>query len=149
MFTLLKQTIQLSPGDRRLLCEAVSLLVVSRLGLVLMPLKSLRAILGTTSRRRRSVDNACEQDSAPRVAWAIERARRCVPGATCLPQALAAEWLLRRRGQQSDLKIGVVKDRDGHLLAHAWVESHGRIVVGGLPNLASFAVLNAHTSPLL
>ena len=40
-----------------------------------------------------------------RVAWAVEPASRCVPLATCLPQALAAECLLRRVGQPAQLRM--------------------------------------------
>jgi len=63
----------------------------------------------------------------------MSHAQRVVPGATCLPQALAAEALLKRGGLPADLRIGVMKGASGKLLAHAWVESDGRIVVGDLP----------------
>ena len=59
-------------------------------------------------------------------------ARRVVPRASCLPQALAAEALLMRGGRRVELRIGVVKTERGRLVAHAWVESGGRVVVGEL-----------------
>jgi len=34
-------------------------------------------------------------------------------------------WLLRRRGWQCDLRIGV-RQSEGQLLAHAWVEGDGK-----------------------
>ena len=46
-----------------------------------------------------------------------------------LPQALAAEAILRRRGHPADLRLGVTRGDDG-VEAHAWVESYGRIIVG-------------------
>lgn len=67
------------------------------------------------------------------VRWAMAHAQRVVPKATCLPQAMAAEALLTRGGLPADLRIGVKKEATGKLLAHAWVESDGRIVVGDLP----------------
>ena len=66
------------------------------------------------------------------IAWAIAVAQRVVPRATCLPQALAAEALLVHCGHPVELRIGVIKTDRGRLVAHAWVESAGRIVVGGL-----------------
>jgi len=54
-----------------------------------------------------------------------------VPAASCLTQALAAHLLLCRRGLTPQLHIGVAKDQRDRLIAHAWVESEGRIVVGG------------------
>jgi hypothetical protein len=67
------------------------------------------------------------------IRWAMAHAQRVVPKATCLPQAMAAEALLMRGGLPADLRIGVMKEPSGKLLAHAWVESGGRIVVGDLP----------------
>ncbi len=63
----------------------------------------------------------------------MAHAQRVVPRATCLPQALAAESLLTRGGLPAELQIGVKKTPEGKLLAHAWVESEGQIVVGALP----------------
>lgn len=68
----------------------------------------------------------------------IERATRLVSVAarhalcrpSCLSQALAAWWLLARRGIVTSVRIGVQKDRRG-FSAHAWVERDGVIIMGG------------------
>jgi hypothetical protein len=70
--------------------------------------------------------------SAERIAWGIAAARRVVPAATCLPQALAAEVLLAHNGHPAELRLGVLKTGTGSIQAHAWVESEGRVVVGQL-----------------
>ena len=57
-------------------------------------------------------------------------AGRYVPRTTCLTLALAVQILLARRACPAQLCIGVAKTEDG-LEAHAWVESHKRIVMGG------------------
>jgi hypothetical protein len=44
--------------------------------------------------------------------------------ATCLRQSLLVYWLLRRRGLNPDIKLGVRK-HDGIFDAHAWVELDG------------------------
>lgn len=56
------------------------------------------------------------------VAWAIERVgdSRWM-NALCLPRALAAHAMLRRRGIVSQLCLGVARDGQ-ELIAHAWVE---------------------------
>jgi hypothetical protein len=51
-----------------------------------------------------------------------------VPGATCLPQALAARHLLKRAGYAAQLRIGVAKDKQALFQAHAWVEVDGAVV---------------------
>ena len=147
MVALVKKALRLHPSDRRLVFGTVGLLAIVRLALWLLPFTVVRDMLAAASPREGG-DRAADE-ATRRVAWAVDRASRYVPGATCLPQALAAEWLLRRRGQRAQLRIGVTKGLDGHLLAHAWLESDGGIVVvGRLPNLSSYTVLRARTSPL-
>lgn len=49
--------------------------------------------------------------------------------AVCLPQALAAQAMLRRRGIASRLCFGVA--REGKMLAaHAWIEIGHKIIIG-------------------
>jgi hypothetical protein len=50
--------------------------------------------------------------------------------AACLPRALAAQAMLRRRGIASQLCLGVARD-NGALSAHAWLELGQAIIVGG------------------
>ncbi|MGE4072412.1 MAG: lasso peptide biosynthesis B2 protein [Lysobacterales bacterium] len=55
---------------------------------------------------------------------------------TCLRQALVVWLLLRRRGLQPELKIGVVS-KDPPLQAHAWVEVDGKALD---PDISGHAV---------
>lgn len=67
-----------------------------------------------------------------RVVQAVGRANRFVPGkGTCLHEALAGQRMLARRGYPARLQIGVKKGEDGKLIAHAWVEDRGAVVIGG------------------
>lgn len=50
--------------------------------------------------------------------------RHGVIEATCLRQSLLVYWLLRRRGLNPEIKLGVRKQDDA-LDAHAWVELDG------------------------
>jgi hypothetical protein len=54
-------------------------------------------------------------------------ARRGPYSATCLPRSLTLWWLLRRRGIDSYLRIGVRKAA-GRIEAHAWVELRGLVL---------------------
>jgi hypothetical protein len=70
-------------------------------------------------------------DDADWVAWAIEpTAKRSRTDPQCLPSALAAYAMLRRRGIASRLCLGVARD-GSDLAAHAWIEVGGRRLVGG------------------
>ncbi len=56
---------------------------------------------------------------------------------TCLRQSLLVYWLLRRRGLDPKLRLGV---REGGVVldAHAWLELHGRSLETGNPAHRAF-----------
>lgn len=118
--------LHLSADDHGLLVRTVLLLGAARLAVWLLPLGTARRLLTRAAGRDES---GIGQE---RIGWAVGAARRVVPWANCLPQALAAEALLARGGHPAELRIGVIKTGHGSLKAHAWVESGGRIVVGQL-----------------
>lgn len=68
-----------------------------------------------------------------RAAWAAHAVgQRLLPERPCLTQALVLQYLLLRRGDdEAELHIGVTKDEDTGLQAHAWVEHSGRVLIGG------------------
>lgn len=76
-----------------------------------------------------------------RIAASVRRVSRYVPAASCLTQALATEFLLARRGQISSLLIGVTKTEEGEFKAHAWLESDGKIIIGGVQGSRRYTVL--------
>jgi len=70
----------------------------------------------------RHVANAAQRADARRLAQLAEIAgRRGLVRVTCLRQSLLVHALLRRRGLNPELKIGVQRQGDA-LDAHAWVE---------------------------
>ena len=124
---VIRKFVRLRSRDRAVLTRTVLTLAAARLATRVLPFAAGRRLL--VGEQRASAPTVTRDQ----VRWAMSRAQRVVPGATCLPQALAAEALLKRGGLPADLRIGVRKDASGKLLAHAWVESEGRIVVGDLP----------------
>lgn len=73
------------------------------------------------------------------IAQALDRARRGVPGIyKCLPVAYAGHLLLHRHGHRSTVQVGVARDAEGKVEAHAWVEQGGRVLIGELPDLGRF-----------
>ena len=51
--------------------------------------------------------------------------------AVCLPRAMAAQWMLRRRRIPSRLDFGTRRGEDGALEFHAWLSVAGETVMGG------------------
>lgn len=135
---LLRKFFTLRPSDQVFLgLVCIPAVGVIRLALTFLPYQSLKRLL-----------SACpEKAEAPlalvrRVAWGVRNAARAIPGATCLTQALAAQFLLARLGYPSQIRIGVAKDSDGELLAHAWLLSNGSVVIGGsMQELSRYVVL--------
>ncbi len=66
-----------------------------------------------------------------RLSRAVERAAALLPGASlCLPRAMAAKWMLERRGFASTIHLGVGRDPGRRLHAHAWLEAGGGLITG-------------------
>ena len=132
-----------------MLVESFFVLALVRIGLRLLPWSSLRRLLGFHPAIERNVvaNDPGEREKADRIAWAIPIAARRFPiQMTCLIQALAADAMLRRRKCHPVLRLGVNGGGTSAIEAHAWVECGGRIVVGDLADLPSYAVLTTPTS---
>jgi hypothetical protein len=65
------------------------------------------------------------------IVWGVVHAARYVPGASCLPQALALHYLLGRHGYPSMVRVGVANSPDKGFEAHAWVIRDGVVLIGG------------------
>ena len=120
--------LNLSSVERCLLIKTWILLGVIRLGLELFPFSTLRKLLFKLTFLFRSLG---ENFSEEYLVWSIAVVSPYVPKTTCLAQALAAQFLLQQAGHQALLHIGVNYGIGGRLEAHAWVESQGRILIGG------------------
>jgi Transglutaminase-like superfamily len=122
---------RLPSPKRRLFVVATLLMLAIKLALTLLPYRKLSGLvdrLGRAVRRPRYAPAA----SPERIAWAVARAGCFVPKATCLTQALAAKVLLERSGHPAQVRVGFGRSEDARLIAHAWVESDGQVVLGGL-----------------
>lgn len=131
-----------SLSDQRLLIKALALLCFVRLGLWFMPLRTLREMVEKIARRRLSSTTPQDMLMVRKIAASVRRVSRYVPLASCLTQALAAQFLLARRGQVSNLLIGVTKTEEGEFKAHAWLEANGKIIIGGVKGFRSYTVLH-------
>ncbi len=121
---------------------AVLLVFLMRCGLASLGFAKLGRLLSRFERTHPKAANGSAD--VDRIVWAVSAAGRVVPGGKpCLPLAMASQWLLRRRGFVTDLRIGVMRGDSGRLEAHAWVELNGRILIGQTPSLERFERLPA------
>ena len=142
---------QVGHHRRAVLIEAVAWLLVARLSLIVVSFPRLARRLGTLvaptdarALRPKSDDENDQVRVAEEVGWAVTRAARHVPfNAVCLPQAMAARIMLKRRGVESVLHFGarIGKDKIGQdkpIDAHAWLDAAG-VEVTGYPVANTFA----------
>ena len=98
--------------------EAAVMLIVARLAVRFLAPARVFAWASRPPRRLRRF----AADEANWVSWAVESiGARPRMNALCLPRALAAHAMLRRRGIASRLCLGVAR-QGGDVAAHAWVE---------------------------
>jgi hypothetical protein len=121
--------LNLSLSEQRLLIKTWILLGLIRLGLELFPFSTLRKLL---VRLRPKLGSFKKESSEEQLVWSVTVISRYIPKATCLAQALTAQFLLQQAGYQACLHIGVEEAEKGGIKAHAWVESQDRILIGGI-----------------
>ena len=122
-------------------------LLAARLALIFVPFPRLARRLGTfvppTDPRAvaggKTQPRTDQAQLAEDIGWAVTRAARYVPfKAVCLPQAMAARVMLKRRGVKSVMHFGAAKGTDKPLDAHAWLDAAG-VEVTGYPVARNFA----------
>ena len=127
---LLRRFRQQTPERQLLLVDGLIALVCARLALQLFSFKKLTARLRRAKesiggRSRGETERICRD-----VGWAVERIGDMLPGMTCFPRGLAAQWMCRSRGVDAVLYYGVAVFPEKGLAAHVWVQSGDRGVVG-------------------
>ena len=129
----------LSGQEMLFLAHCLTVVSAVRLALTLSSYNRVRSLVTRLDGRR----DASIADLR-RIAWGVAAASRLVPGASCLMQALAGQYLLARRGSASKISIGIEKGTGNELKAHAWLMSGNHIVLGG--SIKGFAHLVDHGS---
>jgi hypothetical protein len=141
----LRRFAQVGARRRALLLEAAVFLLAARAALMVVPFPSLARRLGEfvppddPRVRKSEPGRARDAEVAAEVGWAVTRAARHLPfEAVCLPQAMAARVMLKRRGVASVMHFGAAKGTDKPLDTHAWLDAVG-VEVTGYPVGAGFA----------
>jgi hypothetical protein len=130
----LKRFLHLSRQERTLVFQAVVAMLVVRLSLAWLSLRTFQRM--AVSLRCRSNETL----SAQRIASAVRSAARFVPRSTCLVQALTAQALLIRHGYRPRLTIGISKNECEGFGAHAWVTCEDEVLIGG-PETGNYTAL--------
>ncbi|MBE2268851.1 MAG: lasso peptide biosynthesis B2 protein [Anaerolinea sp.] len=137
----LRAFLALPAADKLLRVEALCWLWLIRIMLWLFPY----GIWSGLTRKLKTPFPAAElaDETIDRLAYSVRRMHVFVPRATCLTQALVLQMLLARRGQLSELKVGVAPHNSGKIEAHAWVVVRGRVIIGNNHRLSRYALFPA------
>ena len=128
----LSKFLKLPLSKQRFLIEAVLLLTAMRISLRLLPYRVLRRFL-FQSDRTDAGKHSEGKNQKNEIVWAINTGGKYIlREKSCLPLALAGQTLLRLHGFPARLCLGFQKNEDESIQAHAWVESNGKVVIGGL-----------------
>ena len=125
-------------SDQCLFVQAYVFLGLSRVAINTVPFKRLAKCLGVhmeeSSRDSRELTEN-EIQACRRISWAVRRASGFTPWkSNCFPQAITAQYLLRRRGLPSTLYLGALlhdtSDDTRAMKAHAWLRCGAWVVTG-------------------
>ena len=135
---------RLSLVDKSLVLKTLALLWAIRVGMWVLPFKTLRCLVEGLHQPGKPPQDVVVMTN--KIVLATAAAGRFVPDATCLAQSLTAQVLLKRHGCPHEFRLGVAVE-GGKLMAHAWIESDGQVVLGMLPDLAKYTPLAYPPSP--
>jgi hypothetical protein len=97
-----------------------------------LPFRCIATRLGACMGKSPDTITPAQAQVARRVSWAVRRASGLTPWpSVCLPQAITAKALLRRRGITSTLYLGATFNEHKSLLAHAWLRCGSLYITGG------------------
>jgi len=142
----LQQFLALTAPERRTFLAAMAWLPLFWIGLRVLGLQRLQDRL---QRKPLPQPAKVTADELPRLGALVNSAAHHALGpANCLTRSLYLWWLLRRRGIDSQLRIGV-RLNGGVLDGHAWVEYAGVPVNDRADVSADFAPFDKPVSPSL
>jgi len=134
--------------ERRLLVEAFLLLGVARLALLILPFKCLAITFGRHMKETGTEINSSDICCARMIGQAVCAAANYTPWkSVCLPQAVTAQWMLKRRHIAGTLYLGVAKNEEkpAKLSAHAWLRC-GNLILTGREGHRQFKVVSTFSS---
>lgn len=103
-----------------------------RATILLIPPKKLQPYWGTQGEESPETDTVQNYRQAVRIAREVIRISDKTPWESkCLVRALTTQDLVHRKGIETTLYLGVGKDENGKMIAHAWIRCGEIYLTGG------------------
>jgi hypothetical protein len=126
----LKVYFTLDSENMLLLAEAYIFLAWARF-FIALPFSKISPSLGIKMKETSQTTNPAHALGLKDVAYAIERmSKHTFWESKCLVRAIAGMRMLERRDIESTLYLGTTVDESGKMIAHAWLRSGNRYVLG-------------------
>jgi hypothetical protein len=111
--------------------EAALMLGLARLAVLALPFRWVaRACGGHLVESPEEVPSA-DEETAAHIAWAVHSVRQHTPwNSNCLAQGIAGQQMLRLRGIESTLYIGIDNNIPRSFETHAWLRHGNKILTG-------------------
>lgn len=148
----------MDPNVRSLVVEATWRLLVLKLLFALLPFRGQRRYFGRVVKpdagaaynAANTLDDT-QAKLARQIGWAVWKVEQHLPvDVVCLPRALVARRMLRKRGIDSVMVFGADWDAaQGRIVTHAWLDA-GPVKVSGYPiaeNYSAFAAFILDRGP--
>ena len=143
MLRKLRRLSELSLGELLVFSQLVLLALIARVALALVALPRLSAFIGYGANRSllRCLPLFQHYHDVSRLTHLADLAARGTRAdGPCLLRSLLLFWLLRARGEQAELLIGVRKE-SSVLSSHAWIETGGAVIGDSAGITGTFAPL--------
>lgn len=129
----LSKLFRLSPHELLLFLEANFFLTLANIVRITVPLRWYAPFLGKHMNvSKDEIDDEKLKQKLRTIVKAIQRGCKYQPfSCKCLVQAMAGKAMLRLRRICSTVYLGVAKDEEDNLIAHAWVRVGNMHVTGG------------------
>ncbi|WP_085339614.1 lasso peptide biosynthesis B2 protein [Aquidulcibacter paucihalophilus] len=114
---------RLTLATAAMLVRAIWLVAIVRLGLTFFGYNRVIKFLKVRPVRQSIL-------SIGRILKCVRWASNVIPKASCLTQSIAGKHLLMCRGHSAEIRVGVAKDANKGLIAHAWLVKDGEVIFG-------------------
>lgn len=123
---------KISWNDKILLLETFFLTGLIRFAIFFIAFNKLAKLSGKNKEESPKYLSDINRFATKRISWAVNIISRYTPWESkCLVKAFTAQILLKQRNISSTLYLGVAKDKQNKLIAHAWLRSGKDIITGG------------------
>lgn len=105
---------------------------IARGVILFLPFNKLRKKMGSKGGESSEKESKEIYKVARNITWGVLEASKYTPWESkCLVQALTVQRMLKEKGISSTIYLGVKKDENNKMLAHAWVRCGEYILTGG------------------